>query len=159
MPARTPERRHHSRRQRRWRAWWRADRGSVAAELTLIAPVLVVLLVLVGVLIHRGVDARLRIEDAAHQAARAASIERTPTTAATAATATARTALSSAGIACASLTVDATGGMQPGSTVGVTISCAVDLGDGLILGMPEKTLSATAVEPVDSWRSGTGGGS
>lgn len=142
--------------QRRWKkAWWRAERGSVATEVTLVAPVLVMLLVLVGVLIHRGVDARLRIEDAAHQAARAASIQRAPTAATTAATETAQTALSSAGVTCVSLTVDTTGGMQPGSTVRVTVTCTVDLGDALILPTPQPTLSATATEPVDTWRSST----
>jgi Flp pilus assembly protein TadG len=146
-------------------AWWWADRGSVAAEVTIVAPFLVMLLVFVAVVIHRGVDARLRLEDAAHQAARAASIERTPVTATTAARFTAASALSSAGVTCESLTVDTvTGGMRPGGTVSVTVSCSVDFGDALILGVPgQKRLSATAVEPVDTWRSVTvnasGGGS
>jgi Flp pilus assembly protein TadG len=137
----------------------------VAAEVTIVAPFLVMLLVFVAVVIHRGVDARLRLDGAAHQAARAASIERTPTTAIAAAQSTAASALSSAGVSCASLTVDtATGGMQPGGTVSVTVSCSVDFGDALILGVPgRKRLSATAVEPVDTWRSVTvntaGGGS
>ncbi|ONI71361.1 pilus assembly protein TadE [Actinosynnema sp. ALI-1.44] len=139
-------------------AWWRADRGSVAAEVTIAAPFLVMLLVFVGVVIHRGVDARLRIEDAAHQAARAASIERTSATATAVARSTATSALSSAGVTCVSLTVDAaTGGMRPGGTVSVTVSCTVDFGDALILGVPgEKRLSATAVEPIDTWRSASG---
>jgi Flp pilus assembly protein TadG len=105
--------------------------------------------------IHRGVDARIRIDDAAHQAARAASIERTPTAATAAAQSTAASALSSAGVTCASLSVStSTGGLRPGGTVSVTVSCAVDFGDALILGVPGgKTLSATSVEPVDLWRS------
>jgi Flp pilus assembly protein TadG len=144
-----------------WAAWWRADRGSVAAEVTLVAPFLVMLLVFVAVVIHRGVDARLRIDDAAHQAARAASIQRTSPTAVAAAQSTASRALSSAGITCQSLGVDtAVGGLRPGGTVTVTISCAVDFGDALILGVPgQKRLSATAVEPVDRWRSASGSGS
>lgn len=153
------------RRRRGWWAWWYADRGSVAAEVTIIAPFLVMLLVFVAVVIHRGVDARLRLDDAAHQAARAASIERTSATAITAAQSTASSALSSAGVSCVSLTVDtATGGLQPGGTVSVTVSCTVDFGDALILGVPgQKRLSATAVEPIDTWRSvavnASGGGS
>jgi Flp pilus assembly protein TadG len=137
----------------------------VAAEVTIATPFLIMLLVFVAVVIHRGVDARLRIDDAAHQAARAASIERTPATATAAAQSTASAALSSAGVSCASLTVNATtGGMQPGGTVSVTVSCAVDFGDALLLGAPgQKRLSATAIEPVDTWRSVTvtasGGGS
>jgi Flp pilus assembly protein TadG len=151
-----PQRREH-RRGRGWVAWWRADRGSVAAEVTIAAPFLIMLLVLVAVLIHRGVDARLRIEDAAHQAARAASIQRTPATATTAAQSTASSALSSAGVSCASLTVNtATGGMRPGGTVTVTLTCTVDFGDALILGVPGKAVSATAIEPIDTWRAGAG---
>lgn len=155
------ERRH----RRRWAGWWRADRGSVAAEVTLVTPFLIMLLVFVAVVIHRGVDARLRLDDAAHEAARAASIERTPATATAAARSTAASALSSAGVTCASLAVDtATAGMRPGGTVSVTVTCAVDFGDALILGVAgQKRLSATAIEPVDTWRSVTvsasGGGS
>lgn len=136
-------------------AWRRTDRGSVAAEVALAAPVLVALLVFVAVVIHRGVDARLLLSDAAHQAARAASIERTPAAAVMAAQSTASTALSSAGVTCASLTVDtATDSLRPGGTVRVTLSCSVDFGDALILGVPgQKRMSATAVEPVDTWRS------
>jgi Flp pilus assembly protein TadG len=138
-------------------AWWRDDRGSVAAEVTLVAPFLVMLLVFVAVVIHRGVDARMRLNDAAHQAARAASIERTSVRAATAAQSTAATALASAGVACQSLSVaTATAGLISGGTVTVTISCTVDFGDALILGVPgQKTLSATASEPVDTYRSVT----
>jgi Flp pilus assembly protein TadG len=157
-PVPPPEVQH---RWGRWAAWWRADCGSVAAEFTLVAPFLVMLLVFVAVVIHRGVDARLRIDDAAHQAARAASIQRTSPAAVAAAQSTASRALSSAGVTCQSLGVDtALGGLRPGGTVSVTISCAVDFGDALILGVPgQKWLSATAVEPVDRWRSVSGSGS
>ena len=150
---------HHD--QRSWTAWWHADDGSVAAEIAIAAPFLVLLLVFVGVVIHRGVDARIRIDDVAHQAARAASIERTPAAATAAAQSTAASTLSAAGVMCASLSVStSTGGLRPGGTVSVTVSCAVDFGDALILGVPTgKTLSATSVEPVDLWRStpNTGG--
>jgi Flp pilus assembly protein TadG len=145
-------------------AWWHSDRGSVAAEVTIATPLLIMLLVFVAVVIHRGVDARLRIDDAAHQAARAASVQRTPVTATAAAQSTATSALSSAGVSCASMTVDtATGGMQPGGTVSVTVTCTVDFGDALMFGVPSKSLSATAIEPIDTWRAVTvnaaGGGS
>lgn len=153
------------RRLRSWVAWWNADRGSVAAEVTIATPFLIMLLVFVAVVIHRGVDARLRVEDAAHQAARAASIERTSATATTAAQSIATSALSTAGMSCASVSVDTvTNGMQPGGTVSVTITCTVAFGDALILGVPgQKSLSATAIEPIDTWRAvatnATGGGS
>src|SRR5579885_2246752 len=99
-PSRRPGRplRAQRRRLRWWVAWWHADRGSVAAEVTIATPVLIMLLVFVAVVIHRGVDARLRLDDAAHEAARAASIQRTSPTAITAAQSTAASALSSAGV-------------------------------------------------------------
>lgn len=138
--------------------WWRDDRGSVAAEVTLVAPILVMLLVFVGVVVHRGVDARLRINDAAHQAARAASIERTRASANSAARSAATVALSTVGVSCRALEVDTViGGLRPGGAVTVTVSCTVDFGDALILGvLGRKRLSSTASQPVDTWRS-TGG--
>src|SRR5438309_1192339 len=112
------------RRRGRWVAWWRADRGSVAAEVTLVTPFLIMLLVFVAVVIHRGVDARLRIDDAAHEAARAASIERSAPAAITAAQATASSALSTAGVVCESLGVDTdASGLVAGGAVTVTVTC------------------------------------
>jgi len=140
--------------------WWRADEGSVASEITLVVPLLIMLLVFVGVVIHRGVDARIRLDDAAHQAARAASIERTASAAAAAAQSTAAAALADAGVTCRSLSTTAsTSGLRPGGTVSVTVVCDVDFGDALILGVPGgKRLSATAIEPIDVWRSTTNTG-
>ena len=141
--------------------WWADDRGSVAAELALITPLLTTLLVFVAVVVHRGVDARLRIDDAAHQAARAASVERGPVTAHAAARTTATRALADAGVACRAVTIDVdTGGVRPGGTVVVTLSCRVDFGDAPVLGLPGgRTLTSRAVEPVDTWRSApTGSG-
>jgi hypothetical protein len=112
------------------------------------------LLVLVGVVIHRGVDARIRIAGVAHQAARAASLERTPDAASIAADATATRALSSAGVACRSHEVTtSTDGLRPGDTIHVTVSCDVDLADALIPAAATRRISATASEPVDLWRS------
>lgn len=141
----------------RWRDWWCTDRGSVAAEVTLVTPFLIMLLVFIAVIIHRGVDARLRLDDTAHQAARAASIARTPLAASTAAHSTAASALSAAGVVCRSLSVDTvTADLVPGGTVTVTISCSVDLSDALLLGVAgHQRLSATAREPIDTYRSVT----
>lgn len=137
--------------------WAHGDDGSAAAEITLVTPVLVMLLVLVGVFVHRGVDARIRIDDAAHQAARAASIQRTPTGARAAAETTSVAALSSAGLACRTLSVNTTtGDLRPGGSVTVVVSCDVDFDDALLLGVPDsQQLSASAAAPVDTWRSST----
>lgn len=147
-----------------WMVWWRDDRGSVAAEITVVTPFLVILLVFIAVVIHRGVDARIRLDDAAHQAARAATLQRSAPAAITAARSTAVGALSSAGVVCRSIGVNTdTGGLVPGGTVTVTLSCAVDFSDATVLGVSgQKVLSATASEPVDTWRStgvNSGGGS
>lgn len=143
-----------------WIGWWREDRGSVATEITVITPLLIMLLVFIAVVIHRGVDARLRLDDAAHQAARAASLQRSAPAALSAARSTAQAALSSAGVVCRSVQVSAdTAGLVPGGTVTVTVSCPVDVGDALILGVAgQRVVSATASEPVDTWRSITTGG-
>ena len=147
----------------RW-AWWRDDRGSVAGEVTLITPFLIMLLVFVAVVIHRGVEARLRLDDAAHQAARAASLQHSAPAATAAARSTADAALSAAGMACHSAEVSAdTAGLVSGGVVSVTLTCVIDWRDAVMLGVAgQKVLSATATEPVDTWRSAgeaaTGGG-
>ena len=142
-----------------WWGWWRGDRGSVASEVTLLAPFLILLLVFVAVFIHRGVEVRLRLDDAAHQAARAASLQRSAGAATAAAQATAEAALAPSGVmsgaTCAGLTTDtATAAMRPGGTVTVTLTCTVDLADATVLGVPGQIrLLATATEPVDTYRS------
>jgi Flp pilus assembly protein TadG len=125
--------------------------------LTIVTPLLVMLMLLIAVVIHRGVNARLRLDDVAHQAARAASLERTPVAAADRAKAIASTALATAGVSCASTTVTAdTAAFRPGGAVDVSVSCVADLGDALLLGVVgSRTLTASASEPVDTWR-GTG---
>jgi Flp pilus assembly protein TadG len=136
------------------RRWWRADTGSAATEMTIIAPLLVMVMLLVAVVIHRGVNTRLRLDDVAHQAARAASLERTATAAADRARTTATTALAAAGVTCGAVTVSAdTSAFIPGGSIDVRVSCVVDLGDALLLGVPGgRTLTATATEPIDTWR-------
>lgn len=135
-------------------AWWREERGSAAAEVTLVAPILVMLLVFVAIVIHRGVDARLRLDDAAHQAARAASLQRTEVAATTSARSIAADALANAGLVCIDLGVTISGNLEPGTDVAVTISCTVDLSDALPVVAGSRRLAATAIEPVDTWRAG-----
>ncbi|WP_206792106.1 TadE/TadG family type IV pilus assembly protein [Amycolatopsis sp. MtRt-6] len=133
---------------------WRAERGSATVEAVLIAPVLVMLLVFVAVVVHRGVDARLRLDDVAHQAVRAASLQRTPAAAAAAAQATASSALAHAGLVCRLAEVSTTASASPGSTAEVSVRCTVDFGQALVLGVPgSRTLTAEASEVVDTYRS------
>ncbi|SEP53402.1 TadE/TadG family type IV pilus assembly protein [Amycolatopsis saalfeldensis] len=131
----------------------RDERGSAAAELTLLTPLLILLLLFV-VLCGRLADTKLRINDVAHQAARAATLARTPSQATANAQTTASAALASAGITCQSLTVSTdTQGLKPGSTVTVTVSCSVGLGDLTMLGVPgSRTFESSFSSPVDVWR-------
>lgn len=131
----------------------RDERGSVATELTLLTPVLILLLLFV-VFCGRLADARLRVDDAAHQAVRAATLARTSTQATADARGTAEAALSQAGINCQDLGVTAQlGGLRPGSTVTVTVTCHVGLSDLALLGIPGSTTAeSTASSVVDQWR-------
>lgn len=138
-----------------WRRWWQAERGSVTSEAVLVAPILVMLLVFLAVVVHRGVDARLRLDDVAHQAARAASLHRGTTAAIAAARDTATTALAQAGVVCRDMSTSTTTTAAPGGTVSVVVRCTVDFGQALLLGVPgDKTLQATATEVIDTYRSG-----
>jgi Flp pilus assembly protein TadG len=125
----------------------------VAAELTVLTPLLLMMLMFV-VLCGRLAGTRLRLDDVAHQAARAASAARTVAGAQSDAQSTAHAALAAAGISCRTLrvTVD-TAGLQPGSTVTATVSCTVGLGDLSLLAVPgSKQLAASFTSPVDVYR-------
>ncbi|MFD9735706.1 TadE/TadG family type IV pilus assembly protein [Umezawaea sp. NPDC059074] len=131
------------------------ERGSTATELVLLTPLLIVLLLFV-VLCGRVANTKLRINDVAHQAARAATLTRTPAQAEAAARSTAQATLASAGIACESLAVRTdTRGLSPGSTVTVTVTCVVGLSDLALLGVPgTRTFESSFASPVDVWRGG-----
>jgi Flp pilus assembly protein TadG len=136
------------------RRWWAGEGGSVTAEAVLVTPLLVMLLVLLAVVVHRGVDARLRLDDAAHQAARAATLQRSTTAATTAARDTAEAALAQAGLVCRGVTTTMSGTLAPATAVTVRVRCTVDVGQALLLGVPGgKTLESSASEVVDTYRS------
>lgn len=130
----------------------RDTRGSATAELVLSISILILLLWFL-VYCGRLADTRLRIEDVAHQAARAASLARTSANAAADARSTAAAALDDAGVACRTFNVATSGSLQPGSSVTVTVSCAADLGDLAMLQVPGTvTLTARFTSPVDAYR-------
>ena len=129
------------------------DSGSAAAELVLITPLLImIMLLIVGA--GRLVDARLQVDSAARQAARAASLARDPATASAQAGATARAALASEHITCNPLGVSLdTTAFRPGGQVTVTVSCAVSLSGLSLLRLPgSETLTASFSSPVDAYR-------
>jgi len=135
-----------------------ASRGSATVELVLAAPILILLLWFL-VYCGRMSDSRLRIEDAAHQAARAASLDRDPAAARTDARSTAANALAAGGITCRSFAVATSGTLEPGSTVTASVTCTVGLSDLALLHVPgSQTLTARFSAPVDTYRGTSEGG-
>lgn len=131
----------------------RRERGSATAELVLLTPLLI-LFVLFIVGLGRLAHARAMVNDAAAQAARAATLQYlSPGQAAAAAQQTATSALESAGLACASQSASVdTGSDHPGGTITVTLTCQVNLASVTAAGFPgTETLRATFTSPVDTY--------
>ncbi|PYC65576.1 pilus assembly protein TadE [Streptomyces tateyamensis] len=127
----------------------------MSAEMALITPVLLALL-LVAVGAGRLVSARLDVADAAHQAARAASLARTPTAAGAAAQAAARSALDGAGLACSRLSTTAdSNAFRPGGQINVTVACTADLAGLAAIPWPgNHTITETFSVPLETYRAG-----
>ncbi|GGP78185.1 MULTISPECIES: TadE/TadG family type IV pilus assembly protein [Streptomyces] len=140
-----------------WARTRHGDEGSAAIEATIILPALImfVCLALAG---GRIVTSGAKIDAAAQDAAREASIHRTAAAALSAARSAADESLQDQGIACASTSVSIdTGGLRVPvgqvGTVTVTVTCTVPLADLLLPGLPgAKTLTATATSVVDQYR-------
>ena len=133
-----------------------AEEGSVATELVLLTPLLILMLLFV-VALGRTVSARMEVDGAAAQAARAASIARDPATATAMAQQAATTALGSDHVTCADLTVTTdTADFAPGGQVAVTVSCTVDLADLVGLRLPaSQSISSTSTAVIDLYRAAT----
>ena len=129
------------------------DRGSAAAELVLVTPFLFLLL-LFAVAAGRLVQGKLDVDSAAQQAARAASLARTPAAASAQATQVAQAALAGQSVSCdpAVITAD-TGDFVPGGEVTVTVTCTVRLSDLSLLHIPgTETITSTFTSPIDVYR-------
>jgi Flp pilus assembly protein TadG len=129
------------------------QRGSMALELVVLAPVLVLVVWLLGVYALRLAVANGDVEAAARDAARSASIARTAAGAQAAAAASAATSLAGSGRVCRSLRVAAgTADFRPGGTVSVTVTCAIRLADLAPLALGgAKEVRQTYVAPVDPY--------
>ncbi|MHB1850537.1 MAG: TadE family protein [Acidimicrobiales bacterium] len=141
-------------RRSRVRGRLRGERGAVATELVLLTPLLIVMLLFV-VALGRLAGARINVDGAAAQAARAASIATTPGGATAAAQQSVAAALGSDHVTCATLQVATdTARFAPGGSVAVTVSCSVALSDltGLRLPVTEHVTS-TAISVIDTYRS------
>lgn len=140
----------------------RTDRGSVAVETAVIAPIFIVLLLLVTAFgrVHL---AQGKADSAARAAARTASLARDPATAQQQARDAALDSLAADGLRCSaiSVTVDTSGLTTPvgqTATVSATVACTVALDDIAVPGLPgSKQLESTFTSVVDQYRSRTDG--
>lgn len=135
----------------------RTQRGSaVAIEATIIIPALVLLVGLV-ILLARDALTQQAIGSAASQAARAASLERSPHTARLAADSAAASALEDADVSCGrrQIMTNTAGLSAPlgiPASVSVTVSCHVPV-DIALPGFPQhRKFSETRQSPVDTYR-------
>jgi Flp pilus assembly protein TadG len=131
------------------------DRGTVAVEVAIVAPAIIVLLVLV-MLAARLSQAGAEVQSAATAAARAASQQATPGGASSEGTQVAEASLRDAGMSCSpgDVVVD-TEAMVPGGSVSVTVRCTTQLADMALLAVPgRRTFEHTATEVVDTYRGG-----
>lgn len=133
------------------------ERGSVTLELAVLAPVLLIFL---GLIVAGG---RVQlaggsVETAAADAARQASIARTPAAAQAAALASARATLAAEGLSCSplSVSVDTAGFAAPlgqPAAVRAEVACTVSLADLLVPGVPgSHRMTATATSVIDPYR-------
>ena len=133
----------------------RSDRGAVALELVVLVPALMMLIGLVvgGARIW---TARATVDEAAHRAARTATVLSDARTSAGAAEETARANLTDVPCRDTTVAVDAAALHRPPGTPGtvrVTVGCTVALGDLILPGLPgELTLQAGAASVVDRYR-------
>jgi Flp pilus assembly protein TadG len=129
------------------------EAGSTTLEMTLLAPVFILLFLLV-VALGRVTTAHARVQDAASAGARAATLAPNAAAAASAAQSATAQSLANAGVVCRSFSVQASvGSLAPGSTVSVRVDCSVGLADVAGLRLPGASAqSATSVSVVDRFR-------
>jgi len=139
----------------------RADEGSAALELVVLAPVLLVLLALV-IAAGRTSIAQSSVDAAARDAARQASLALNPYAAQAAGLTSAQQSLREDGLDCVTENVvvntggaDSGFGIAPGAPaqVSATVSCKVPLSDLFLPGLPGfHTMTATFTSPLDVYR-------
>jgi len=130
------------------------ERGSMALELVLLAPVIVLVVWLFGVYALRLAVANGDVEAAARDAARSASIARSADAARQTAAVSAATSLAASGRVCSSVQVAvSTADFQAGGTVTVTVTCTIPRSDLTPLGPGGvKDVQQAYTAPVDPYR-------
>ena len=135
-----------------WARCERDERGGVAAEIVLMTPVLLLLLLLVA-LCGRYVVARGQIDGAARDSARAAALTRSEADAQAAAQISANADLTGTGLPCDSVSTSVdTSDFRPGGTVSVRLVCSVKTSDLGLLGVGPRTMTAGSIAVVDVFR-------
>ena len=132
------------------------DGGSASVELVVLAPVVLALL-LFTVGLGRVEDAQGKVDGAARDAARAASLASDPDTASQVAHRAAAADITGTDIDCSNLAVNVdTSGFTAGGAVVVRVSCTASLSDLAISGLPgRKTLTASSAAPIETYRAVT----
>jgi Flp pilus assembly protein TadG len=133
----------------------RRDMGSTTAEMALLTPLLVMILLFV-VLCGRLVAVQIDVDAAASAAARAASIARTRDAAQRNAEQAARATLAARRVACSNPSVAISGSLAPGGAVTAQVTCRVGLHDLALLAVPgSRDVTSKATSPIDQWRAGS----
>jgi Flp pilus assembly protein TadG len=129
------------------------ERGSASTELALITPVLLTLLLLV-VSLGRIATARIDVDAAARDAARAAANARSGSQAISFGDEAGRAALEEGSVHCRSLSIEVdTSAFRAGGTVRATVSCTVELATLTGVALPgSRTVTASFLAPVDRYR-------
>jgi Flp pilus assembly protein TadG len=134
----------------------RGDRGSLALELVILTPVLIMFMMfLVG--LGRLVEAQGQVDGAARDAARAASIAGGASTAQQNAVLAANADLRGAASCATSPSVTFAGGtsLAPGGQVNVVVRCSVRLAGLSFIGFkPTKVVTGQASAPIDTYSVG-----
>ena len=136
----------------------RGEEGQAIAELVIVAPVLLIIIVLM-VALGRVDSAQGDVESAARAGVQEAVVQADTGAAQAQATAAATNTLAGAGLTCPApqITTD-TSNFVAGGTVSVTVTCVTSLADVSVPGVPgSKTLTASATAPIDEFRTIGGG--
>jgi Flp pilus assembly protein TadG len=127
------------------------ERGSLTVEMVILAPVLMIM-VLFGVHVGRLGEAKVQVQHAADQGARAGSLA-AKSKIISAATIAAEKDLQLAGVSCTKISVDV-GLVANGLTnaVQVQVNCDVRVDGTELLGLLPDQVHASSLEVIDEWR-------
>lgn len=127
------------------------ERGSLTVELVILAPMLM-FMVLFGVHVGRLSEAKVQVQHAADQGARAGSLA-AKSKMVSAATVAAENDLKLAGVSCAKVSVEV--GLVPTgltNAVRVQVDCDVRIDGTELLGLLPDRVHASSIEVIDEWR-------